>query len=157
MKQIVGILIVAVVFAAWKIWSYQQIPELPLSKTKLETEDGRIFDASGSRGNYLLISCFQSWCGDCIREAPSIQGLQKYLGKDKLEVLMVSDEEWEKINRFRKLSKTDLPHFRSQTSFSELGIRVYPTTWLLSPDRKVLMVKREGFNWNSPEVHAMIQ
>lgn len=157
MKQIIGILVAAAVFAAWKIWSYQQIPELPLGKTRLETVDGRIFEPSGTKGKYLLISCFQSWCGDCIREAPSIQALQKSLDEDKLEVLLISDEAWEKINRFGKLSKTDLSYFRSQTSFGELGIRVYPTTWLLSPDRKVLMVKREGFDWNSPEVHAMIQ
>jgi thiol-disulfide isomerase/thioredoxin len=157
MKKLIGVALVVIVFAGYKFWSYQQIPEIPLGKTTLKTADGRILDPSGITGKYLLISCFQSWCGDCIREAPSVQALRNSMGARKLDVLMVSDEDWEKINRFGKLSKTDLSLLRSQTSFSELGVRVYPTTWLLSPDHKVLMVKREGFDWNSPEVHALIR
>jgi cytochrome c biogenesis protein CcmG/thiol:disulfide interchange protein DsbE len=159
MKKWVGILVIAAagIFLAVKIKNRFVMAELPLAETSFLRADGSRLNTTSLAGKYLIVSCFQSWCGDCIREAPSIAKLQEFAGKEKLEVLMVSDEEWAKINRFAALLKCDLPMYQSGKSFDELGIRIYPSTWLLNPEGKILLAKLEGFNWNSDEVRRMIQ
>ena len=152
------VLIVAlVVFAGIKVWNHFHMPELPIGKTTLLKADGSQLETNNIKQPYLLISCFQSWCGDCIRESPSIKALQEKVGEEKLAVLLVSDEDWGKINRFSQLSKTGLPVYQSNKSLNELGVRVFPSTWLLGPERKILLAKLEGYDWNSAEVQALIQ
>lgn len=159
MKKTLNIILLAgiAVFIALKIRNHFFIPELPIGKTSLISEDGSKLEIEQLDQPYLLISCVQSWCGDCIRETPSIQALQEKAGKEKLAVVMMSDEEWNKIRHFRQLSKTSLPVYRCSNSLKDLGIHVFPTTWLLGPDRKVLLAKLEGYDWNSPEVHALLK
>jgi thiol-disulfide isomerase/thioredoxin len=146
-----------IVFLALKIRNHFFIPELPIGKTSLISENGEKLDIEQMEEPYLLISCVQSWCGDCIRETPSIQALQEKTGKEKLAVVMMSDEEWGKIRRFSELSKTSLTVWQSEKSLADLGVRVFPTTWLLGPDRKILLAKLEGFDWNSAEVHRLLK
>jgi len=144
-------------FAGRKIWRHFHVPDMPLNHVDLSTETGEKLKTETIKQPYLLVSYFQSWCGDCIREAPSIEALQKSLGKEKLEVILISDEDWTKIKRFSSLSKTNLPVYQCGTSLEDLGIHIYPTTWLLGPDRQIMMVKQEGFDWNSEEVIKLIQ
>jgi thiol-disulfide isomerase/thioredoxin len=150
------LLAAGLIFLANQVRNYYHNPELPLGKTRFFREDGSEWFMEKPSGKYLLISCFQSWCRDCIKEAPSIAALQKSIGKDRLEIVLVSDEDASKVQRFGELIQQEMPLFRSEKSFSELGIRVYPSTWLLRPDRKIILTKTEGYNWDSPEVHALI-
>jgi thiol-disulfide isomerase/thioredoxin len=152
-----GLVSATVLILALKIRNHFFIPELPIGKTSLISEDGSKLEIEQLEQPYLLISCVQSWCGDCIRETPSIQALQEKAGKEKLAVVMMSDEDWKKIRRFSELSHSSLPVWQSGTSLADLGVRVFPTTWLLGPDRKVLLAKLEGYDWNSPEVHALLK
>lgn len=145
------------VFAGIKIRNHFHIPAIPPGQTRLIAADGSETELGSFSEPYILVSCVQSWCGDCIREAPSIEALQQKFGKDRLAVVFISDEEPEKLRMFSRLSKTGLPVYRSPESLDALGIRVFPSTWLLGPDRKVLMARLEGFNWNSPEVHSLIR
>ena len=157
-KAIKPLLLVGIiVFLALKIRNHFFIPDLPIGKTSLISENGEKLDIEQMEEPYLLISCVQSWCGDCIRETPSIQALQEKIGKEKLAVVMMSDEEWGKIRRFSELSHSNLPIWQSEKSLADLGVRVFPTTWLLGPDRKVLLAKLEGFDWNSAEVHLLLK
>ena len=133
------------------------MPDMPLNHVELTSETDEKLKTATINQPFLLVSYFQSWCRDCIQEAPSIEALQQSVGKEKLEVILISDEDWPKIKRFSSLTNTNLPVYQSGTSLEDLGIHVYPTTWLLGPDRNVIMVKQEGFDWNSEEVIKLIQ
>ncbi len=127
------------------------------SDIEIKEETGGILKVSEPDGKYLVVSYVQSWCGDCYRELPSLSALQSKIGKERLQVVLVSDEDWQKIHLLQKRSESDLPFFRSAKEFSDYGIRYFPTTVLLSPERKVLMIREEGYDWNGPEVHRLIQ
>jgi thiol-disulfide isomerase/thioredoxin len=159
MKKWISFIIIlsAGLLLAYRLKNHFIVPELPLGLTSLTASDGTTYNPARTNGKFLLVSCFQSWCGDCIREAPSIAALEKFAGKDKLEVLMISDESQEKLERFQALTRTSLPVYRSEKSFDELGIKVYPSTWLLAPDGSILLAKLEGYDWNSVEVQNLIQ
>jgi thiol-disulfide isomerase/thioredoxin len=147
----------ALALGGYFLWSRFHIPDLPIGKSQLTNEQKTEWKPDRNQKKFLLVSCFQSWCGDCIREAPSIQGVQRFAGTDRLEVLMISDEEWSKISRFSQLSKCNLSFYQSEKTFRELGIRVFPSTWLISPDGEILLAKLEGYDWNSDEVRRILK
>ncbi len=131
--------------------------EIIPAEIEVTAEDGRILKVSEPDGKYLVVSYVQSWCGDCYRELPSLSDLQSKIGKERLKVILVSDEDWQKIHLFQERSQSDLPFFRSAKEFSDFGILYFPTTVLLSPERKVLLTREEGYDWNDPAVHQLIR
>ncbi|HEX8517239.1 MAG TPA: TlpA disulfide reductase family protein [Bacteroidia bacterium] len=150
------VLIALLGIAAWFYKAYKTVPELPAYDHDLVSEQGTAVKLSDFKGKYILISYFQTWCGSCIRELPSIDALQTQLGTDKLEVLLVSDEPIEKILRFKEKYCNTLEYYTTRP-FPDLGIRVFPTTYLINPDGKVILSKLEGFDWSSPEVLESIK
>jgi thiol-disulfide isomerase/thioredoxin len=153
-KKIVPILffIAAIAIGGWFYKAYKTVPALPAYENDLTNEQGQVVKLSDLKGKYVLISYFQTWCGDCIKELPTIDALQTKVGKDKLQVLMVSDEGSEKINRFKEKRCNTLDYYQSNKSLREISIRVFPTTYLLNKEGVIIMSKIEGFDWSSDEV-----
>jgi len=138
--------------AFWFYSGYRKAPVLPLYENDLINEQAQTVKINDFKGKYVLVSYFQTWCGDCIKELPGIDNLQSELGKNELEVVMVSDESWDKINRFKNKYCNTLEYYKSVKTLREQNIRVFPTTYLLNKEGEVLMSKLEGYNWSSDEV-----
>ena len=104
----------------------------------------------------LIVSYFQTWCGDCVKEQPQLLQLkQRY--KDTIEVLMVSDEPIIKISAFKSRFQSNLNFYQStQKLKADLGVSAYPTTYLLDKKGKILLKKVEGIQWYTPEVMGLI-
>ena len=151
------LLIAAIGVAGWFYKAYKTVPTLPAYKNDLTDEQGKTVKLSDLKGKYILISYFQTWCGTCIAELPQIDALQTQLGKDKLQVLMVSDESPEKINRFKEKHCNTLGYYQSNKSLNELSIRIFPTTYLLNKEGVIIMSKINGFDWSSDEVVNLIK
>ena len=158
-KKIAGILlIILLVFTAmWFYKSYKTLPPLPAYENTFTNESGQSVKLSDYKGSYVLISYFQTWCGDCIQELPGIDNLQAKVGKEKLTVLMVSDETKEKINHFKDKYCNTLNYFQSTTPLHESNIRVFPTTYLLNKNGEVIMGKLEGYDWSNDQVIQLIK
>lgn len=108
------------------------------------------------KNKILIVSYFQTWCGDCVKEQPQLQQLkQRY--NDTLEILMVSDESLSKIAAFKTRFQSGLNFYHStQKLKAELGVSAYPTTYLLDKKGKILLKKVEGIQWYTPEVMTLI-
>ena len=155
----VYILIFVLILSAFGLnyWhKHTKVPELPFFESKFVDQNGKVFKGKEWNKTYILVSYFQSWCGDCARELPSIQKLQDKVGPDKISVVLISDEPFLKINKFKNQFSSNLPFFQSVTSFNEIGIRVFPTTYLIDPNGRLLLSKLEGYDWASPEVLKLI-
>lgn len=153
-KKITSILfiIVGIAIAIWFYKAYKIAPALPAYENDLINEREQAVKIADFKGKYVLISYFQSWCGDCIRELTAIDDLQATVGKDKLKVLMVTDEGWAKTNRFKEKYCNTLDYYQSAKALNELNIRVFPTTYLINPEGIVIMSKLERYDWNNQEV-----
>ena len=158
-KKILSILFViaAIAIGGWFYKTYKMVPTLPAYENDLTNEQGKAIKLSDFKGLYVLISYFQTWCGDCIKELPTIDALQTKAGKDKLKVLMVNDEGSEKMNRFKEKHCNTLDYYQSDKSFSSINIHVFPTTYLLNKEGVVIMSKLEGFDWSSDEIVNLIK
>jgi len=153
-KNIFGTIIIIIAIAAglWFYKAFRTVPALPFYENDLINEQGQTIHNSDFKGQYVLISYFQTWCGDCIKELPGIDNLQSKMGKNKLKVIMVTDESWEKINHFKEKHCNTLDYYQSIKTLHEQNIRVFPTTFLLNKEGAIIMSKLEGYNWSSDEV-----
>ena len=158
-KKILPILffIAAIAIAGWFYKTYKMVPSLPAYENDLTDEQGHAVKLSDFKGKYVLISYFQTWCGTCIAELPTIDALQTTVGKDKLTILIVGDEGLEKINRFKEKYCNTLNYYQSNKPLDEISIHVFPTTYLLNQEGQVILSKINGFDWSSDEVLELIK
>jgi thiol-disulfide isomerase/thioredoxin len=133
----------------------EKAPVLPA----LTDMQGKNFDAETLKGKVYILSYFQTWCGDCVKEQPQLQKLQDRFGADKLQILMVSDEPAEKIAAFRTRFASGLDFYHTDVALKgpEIGVKAYPTTYLISKKGKVEEVKVEGINWYTDDMIALIE
>lgn len=149
-------LVALLVYIALYAYKHVLVPKMPQTSEIFQNELKNNVKVSDYKGKFVLVSYFQTWCGDCIREIPNIQSLQESVGKDKLEVLLISDEPWAKISDFKSRRQFVLPIYHSQKSMSDLGIHVFPTTYLLNNEGKLLVSKTEKYDWHNKEIVELI-
>ncbi len=145
-------IITAITAGIWFNKAFKTVPALPAYENNLINEQSKPVKIADFKGQYVLVSYFQTWCGDCIKELPQIDILQTKLGRNKLKVLMVSDEGLEKIIRFKEKFCNTLEYYQSQKPLNEQSIRVFPTTYLLNKEGIVIMSRLNTFDWSSAEV-----
>ncbi len=156
-KTIVAIVLIAL--TAYMLWSLvgKQAPDLPLFNTTLYDENNQVVPADSFIGKVLIVSYFQTWCGDCRREQPELMQLQNSVGEDQLKLVFISDESFDKINRMKEYLQVNIPFYRSEKTLKELGVNRYPTTYLIDKSGKVVDVKVEGIDWYNDKNIQLIQ
>jgi peroxiredoxin len=149
-------IIIVIAISGWFYKAFKTVPTLPAYENDLINEQGQTIKIADFKGSYLLISYFQTWCGDCIQELPSIDNLQSTMGKNKLKVVIVSDENFQKINHFKERYCNTLDYYQSLKTLEEQSIRVFPTTYLLNKDGVIIMSKLGRYDWSNAEVLSKI-
>jgi len=100
------------------------------------------------KGNVIIVSFFQTWCGPCAQEIDELNALSVALRADHFKILCISDEDKDLINGYEKrLSTLNVFFAHSKESLASLGIHVYPTTYLLNKKGEVIKSKLEGYDW----------
>ena len=133
------------------------VPPFPAFEHPMTTLDEKLVNIKDSQSDYYLVSYFQTWCGDCVRELPSIVDLSRQVPENKLSIFMISDEPIDKISLFKVRFNAELNFYQSATALKELGVNVYPTTYLVDRKGRILMSKLEGYDWASEEVLSLIK
>ena len=151
------VLLILVLFISHKLYQKFVVPNFVQLNQELTHVKGSKITVSQYDDKYVIVSYFQTWCGDCIREIPHLEELQEKIGTEKLKVILVSDESLDKIFHFQDVRNVKLDCYQSPQSLQELGIGVYPTTYLINPEGKVVFSKLEYYNWNSNEIYNLIK
>jgi thiol-disulfide isomerase/thioredoxin len=128
-------------------------PKMGFNATELITVDGnKKITINDYRGSVVIVSCFQTWCGDCAGETPVINQLATTINSEKFKVIYITDEGNDKLNSFRSRLPSDKILFTySAKSLASLGVYVYPTTFLLNKSGDVIKTKLEGYDWLQEE------
>lgn len=110
------------------------------------------------KGNKLIfLNFWGTWCPPCREEWPSIQKL--YEGKkDKIDfVLIAMQDEEEKVRKFMADNKYTAPVYIAQTPISTNVLpKVFPTTFLLDKNGRILLKEDASKDWNSKSTHEFI-
>ncbi len=132
---------------------YLFVPKMNFQSEQLTILDSKeTTSVEALKGNVVIVSCYQTWCGDCARETPWLNELAAKINSPLFKVIYISNEAEEKVNRFRKRFESDKIIFaKHETPPDKLGIRSFPTTFLLNKKGEVVKTKRERYNWLEDE------
>lgn len=144
--------ILIILAIGWGIRWYMRktiVPEMKFKSSELLLTGRNTKTTINSlKGNVVIVSFFQTWCGPCIQEMYVFEELLASVNSPALKILCISDEDTNRINKLQSRFVPDKILFAySAESLSSLGIHVYPTTYLLNKKGEVIKSKLEGYNW----------
>ena len=107
------------------------------------------------RGKYVLLNFWATWCGPCVQEVPSLNRLQQEFESKGLVVLGISvDENKEAYEQFLDRFSVTFPTVRDpeMAVATRYGTNMYPETYLIDRDGRVIRKYIGGENWMRPEI-----
>lgn len=117
--------------------------EFPI--TEFTLFNGSQFKFPIANNKWLLLDFWGTWCAPCLRAMPQIEQIHQELG-DRIKVIGISvKDEAQKAKNYmtKKGYSYDLVSPGDEIS-EKLGIHIFPTVVLISPDKKIVKVLK-GF------------
>jgi thiol-disulfide isomerase/thioredoxin len=124
----------------------------PAPALKLDNLDGEPWDIADSRGHWIFVHFWASWCGPCRREMPTIQKLTEKLQDKQLEIVMVNTAETEdEVFSFLGIVAPDLvPLMDTDGLVTEAWQpRGLPATFLVDPQGHLRYLALGGREWHT--------
>lgn len=128
---------------------------ITLENIELSGLSGEKINLNDYEGKTVFINFWATWCRPCIQEMPSIASLQNLLADENIEFLFASDEEVEKIMKFKESRSMNLNFVRVENP-EALGIEALPTT-LIFNGKGELVFSEVGFRkWDDTATIEMV-
>ena len=132
------------------------IPDMVLQDAR-----GTATSLAAYRGDYVLVNFWATWCAPCRKEMPQLDALAaRYMGRGVTVVALSVDRGGvEKPERFlnelgvQHMQRAFDPSYKAARSARLIGL---PTTLLLAPDGREIGRLAGEADWDSPEVHALL-
>lgn len=112
--------------------------------------DGKKRKISEFRGKYVLLDIWGFWCPPCRKELPYIREAHKRFQGRNLEIVGLNTDPDYTIDSMKKAlndsgMKWTNAKFDSVADFLKVNLRItsFPTTFLISPDGKILSMSRQ--------------
>lgn len=127
---------------------------------KMRTLDGKTVSFESLKGKVIFMNIWATWCPPCIAEMPNIQRLYDKVGSDKIAFVMLSVDEGgvEKVQKFIDKKGYTMPVYLPMSQLpQEFYSNAIPTTFIISPDGKIV-AKQEGMaEYDTKEVRDFLQ
>jgi thiol-disulfide isomerase/thioredoxin len=132
-------IIIVLAILSFVFWKFVYTPKIDLGPIQIQDELGRVVKPQADKP--IIVSFYQTWCSDCVRETPV---LAKFAKENNIALYFVSDESVEKVTKFKsRFSDTTLPFYYSNKPLSEYGIKKYPTVCFFDKNGKLVFQKLE--------------
>lgn len=132
----------------------------PFPKIALNLPDGHAVSTQSFRGKVVVLNIWASWCPPCRREMPGLEQLSRMLDPAHFAVIgMSTDEDSRLAEEFLRQNGITFSNFfdRNGRIAKELGLEVYPETFIIGPDG-VLVQRIAGFrDWGSEETFLLLE
>lgn len=119
----------------------------------LKNMDGESWDISDSRGHWVFVHFWASWCGPCRKEMPTIQAIFPQFDPKELEIVLVNTSESEDtVFSFLASVAPDLePLMDYDGAITERWQpRGLPASFFVDPEGKLRYLALGGRPWNTP-------
>ncbi len=102
-------------------------------------------------GKTIFLNFWATWCPPCIAEMPNIQALYKSVESDSIQFVMVSlDEDHQKARNYLERKEYTFPvYFLNGRKPGAYNSTVVPTTYVISPDGKIVTERRGMADYNT--------
>jgi len=123
----------------------------------IKTDDGRTVGLPNFGGKLLVLNFWAAWCGPCRDEAPSLSRFAAEYARKGVVVLGVSvDKDAKAYNAFLQRFRPAFLTARDTRIHAEYGTFMYPETYIIDTQGKVLKKIAEPIDWTAPEVTRYI-
>ncbi|MDX1674739.1 MAG: TlpA disulfide reductase family protein [Longimicrobiales bacterium] len=120
--------------------------------------DGAPFRLDRYRGRVLVLNVWATWCAPCVRELASLERLAGSLADTDVAFLLVSPERPATVRRFLGRYGYELPAaVEDQRMPASFGLEAVPTTYVIDPGGRVVLVHRGAARWDTPAVRAFLR
>ncbi|NOQ69434.1 MAG: redoxin domain-containing protein [Gammaproteobacteria bacterium] len=120
----------------------------------LQDIDGENFELKSTKGHWVFLHFWASWCGPCVEEMPTIQILADDLQNENFQILMINTaEDEDAIFTFlgeMNIELNSLMDVDGQVT-EAWKPRGLPTTFLINPQGEIKYQAIGGREWNKPE------
>lgn len=109
------------------------------------------------KGKIIFLNFWGTWCPPCRAEWPTIQNLYD-AKKEKMDfVLIAMQDKEEDVVKFLKDKNYTVPVYIAQSPLSaKLLPKVFPTTFIIGRDGRILKKDDGAADWNSKSVHSFV-
>ena len=109
------------------------------------------------RGRTVILNFWATWCSPCLKEMPSLERLSTKLAKDNLVVVAVSQDDGGQAQVKPFLEKLKLKamvvlYDYDKKAFRDFAIRGLPTSFVISPEGKILARVEGSIEWDEQAV-----
>lgn len=124
--------------------------------------NGKPAHLSDMRDKVVVLNFWASWCPPCVEEAPALNRLQKHIAPKGATILGVSvDEDPAAYSKFLSDHAPNFPTWRDPSAKDnkskialDYGTSVYPETYIINHDGKIVRKVIGPQQWDSPEMLA---
>jgi thiol-disulfide isomerase/thioredoxin len=114
------------------------------------------------RGQTVVLNIWATWCGPCLKEMPSLDRLSAKLAGQGIKVVALSEDDGGAAQvkpYLEKLKVTRLTHLydTEQRAFQDFAIRGLPTTFVISPEGKIIAKLEGAAEWDSKAMVEQIK
>jgi peroxiredoxin len=116
--------------------------------------DGKQYQLNDFKGKVTLVNFWATWCPPCVKEIPSLNHLQAVMDHPDFRMISVNYvEEPETIRKFIKQIEVEFPILldRSGEVARDWKVIVFPSTFIIGPDGKIIYGVNAAINWDSDE------
>ena len=114
--------------------SHERAPEFSLIGM-----DEKVHTLKSLEGKFLLVNFWATWCNPCKAEMPTLEAIHKRFDNEKFTVIGIHVGPGpENIRNYLDISPVSFPIFIDMDLEYDWGVPGLPTTFLISPEGKML-------------------
>ena len=124
----------------------------PAPVLRLNSLDGEPYDLATSRGHWVFVHFWATWCGPCKREMPSIQRMIRQLQISQIEFVMVNTAETEdQVFTFLATVAPDVTPLMDTEGLAteQWQPRGLPASFLVDPQGRIRYQALGGREWDT--------
>lgn len=123
----------------------------------LTADNGQTVSLPNFKGKLLILNFWASWCQPCIQETPSLSQLaQQFAGKGVVVLGVSVDKDQRAYSAFLQRFHPAFLTVRDSKVHEDFGTFMYPETYIIGADGKVLKKIAEAADWSDPQVVSYI-
>jgi thiol-disulfide isomerase/thioredoxin len=123
----------------------------------ITADNGRTVTLPNFGGKLLLLNFWASWCGPCVEETPSLSKLaQDYASKGVVVLGISVDKDPQAYQNFLRKYSPGFLTARDLKIHEDYGTFMYPETYIINAQGKVVLKIAEPADWMDPKVTGYI-
>ncbi|WP_027377344.1 TlpA family protein disulfide reductase [Kaistella palustris] len=132
-----------------------QDSDMDIDLKGINTADTNLKNLKGNK--LIFLNFWGTWCPPCREEWPTIEKLYNAKNDKVTFVLIAMQDEEEKVRKFLKDNNYTAPVYIAESPISAAVLpKVFPTTFLLDKNGRILLKEDASKDWNSKSVNNFI-